>query len=121
MLFVTTQRAIDRMLGKQIQAIFHQQHILLPATWAPDAVFDATGLFTLGCLTTEREVVSMQMIIFLAIALLIRLLVDSNDKKLHRGTLLDLLTTDEDGNQRVLHIIDIPMGSAPIPTPPGYR
>ena len=40
---------------------------------------------------------------------------------LHRGTLQDLLESDDGRTCRGLNILDLPMGGAPIPMPPQYR
>jgi hypothetical protein len=53
--------------------------------------------------------------------MLIWLSVNSENKELFGGTLLDLLERDAQGNRRVLNVLDIKMGGAPIPPPPGYK
>ena len=47
--------------------------------------------------------------------------VNSENKKLYSGKLLDLLERDGQGKKRVLNILEIKMGGAPIPPPPCYR
>jgi hypothetical protein len=39
----------------------------------------------------------------------------------HKGTLQDLLDSDENGNKHSLNMLNIPMGGAAIPTPLQYE
>jgi hypothetical protein len=39
---------------------------------------------------------------------------------LHLGTLADLLALDGDGKRRILNVLDLPLGGAPLQHPPQY-
>jgi hypothetical protein len=45
---------------------------------------------------------------------------DLSKTTLHQGTLLDLLDPDKD-KRGGLNVLDLPMGGAPVPTPPHYE
>jgi hypothetical protein len=124
--FVTTEAEFQKLKGDQIQAIFRDRHIVIPGPPPDDFHFDHQGLAALGSLTASRQIQGMlypieQNDLSSKCAVGSLRMVEKPDNLLRLGTLKDLLAKDKQGKRRILNVLDLPMGGAPVPMPPQYR
>jgi len=127
--FVTTAEEFSALKPHQIHEIFRHRHILVPGLPPDDYKFDRAGLGQLGSLDHLREIqgeifkiqifpINVGFVLFKIVGS--ERTIDAPNKMLHFGTLADLLVTDKNGNRRILNVLDLPLGGAPIPYPPQY-